>query len=63
MSNPGAHLPNLRYGVQATALDLASQWPGTRDEYAGGNAPYVVEGRNFHGPQRNACVTFPHRCL
>ena len=22
-SNPGAHLPNLRYGVQATALDLA----------------------------------------
>ena len=48
-----------------TALDLASQWPGTRDEPLSmrWNAPYWVEGGIFHGPQRDACLTFPHWCL
>ena len=46
-----------------TALDLASQWPGTRDEPlsmrgggGGGNAPYAVEGLNFYGPDFSSSV-------
>ena len=43
-----------------TAQDLPTHWPGTRvwTRVCGGNVPYAVEGRNFHGPQSNAAWLF-----
>ena len=42
------------------AQDLPTHWPGTRvwTQVCGWNAPYAVEGRNFHGPQRDAAWLF-----
>ena len=44
-----------------TAQGLPTHWQGTRvwTRVCGWSAPYAIEGRNFHGPQRD-CLTFPH---
>ena len=62
-----------RYGIQAQHRIYPIQWPGTRawTRVCGRSASYAVEGRNFHGPQREAAwlfltvfialTGFPHR--
>ena len=44
------------YGIQAQHWSnlLIGQELVFEHEYAVGMAPYAVEGRNFHGPQRDA---------
>ena len=43
-----------------TSQDLPTHWPGTCvwTRVCRGNAPYAVEGRNFHGPQCDAAWLF-----
>ena len=60
-SNPKAHLPN-RGMVSRHSTGFSLLWPGTRD----GTLSMWVEcvtccrgAEFFHGPQRDACLTFP----
>ena len=60
MSPPGALICLTELRRPGTVQDLPTHWPGTHvwTRVCGGKAPYAVEGRNFHGPQRDAAWLF-----